>query len=339
MAEWLLADVGASNTRIALGGPAGVRADTAQTLRNADFPGLAPLLAAYLAARGARPAALCAGVAGPVRNGAAQLTNLDWFIDGATLSRATGASVVHLMNDLQAQAWALDDLAAGACVPLIPGDAIPDGPRLVMGLGTGSNIAVVHRLGARLFVPPAEAGHSSLPHMSAAINALIAAVALEAPHKPYEALLSGPGLVRLHRLRTGDALSAPGIIAAHEAGDAAATETLQIFAQLLGTVLGNLALSHMATGGVYLIGGTACGLSRHLVDLGLRDCFTAKGPYTEIMQAMPITLVTDDHAALRGCARCLRQSLGREPGQKGGPARPGVSCSGRRARRGPRRWA
>lgn len=307
MAEWLLADVGASNTRVALATPAGVLRETAQSFRNSEFSGLAPLLASYLGALGARPAALCAGVAGPVRNGSAQLTNLDWLIDSATLCRATGASDVRLMNDLQAQAWALDDLAARAFEPLRPGIPVPDGPRMVMGLGTGSNIAVAHRLGGCLFVPPAEAGHSSLPHMDAATNALIEAVAAELPHKPYEALVSGSGLCRLHRLRTSLGLSAPEIVSAHEAGDPVATATLRVFAQLLGTVLGNLALSHMATGGVFLIGGTARRLIQPLLELGMWDCFTAKGPYTEILRAMPLTLITDDHAALLGCARHLRQ--------------------------------
>lgn len=312
MAEWLLADVGASNTRVALATPDGVLRETAQTLRNDGFAGLAQLLTAYLDLQDASPTALCAGVAGPVLRGTAQLTNLDWFIDSATLSRATGVSGVHLLNDLQAQAWALDDLASESLRSLIPGTPAPDGARMVMGLGTGSNIAVAHRIGTRLFVPPAEAGHSSLPHMDEATNALIAALASEVPHKPYEALLSGPGLNRLHRLRTGESLSSSEIIAAHQSRDAGATETLGVFARLLGTVLGNLALSHMATGGVYLIGGTACGLSSHLLPLGLRDCFTAKGPYSEILQAIPLTLITDDHAALLGCARCLRQATDQE---------------------------
>ncbi|NCQ23897.1 MAG: glucokinase [Rhodobacteraceae bacterium CG17_big_fil_post_rev_8_21_14_2_50_63_15] len=307
MAEWLLADVGASHTRVALATPAGLVPGTAQTFQNAGFPGLAPLLADYLAAREALPTTLCAGVAGPVSSGTAQLTNLDWFIDSRVLRNATGVSEVHLLNDLQAQAWALDDLAPESVLQLVSGAPDPLGPRLVMGLGTGSNIAVAHRLGPRPFVPPSEAGHSSLPHMDEATNALISALATDIPHKPYEALLSGPGLTRLHRLRTGTVLPPPEIVNAHVRGEAAATATLRVFARLLGTVLGNLALSHMATGGVFLIGGTARTLAAHLLSLGMRDCFTAKGPYTEILLAMPLTLIIDDHAAVTGCAHYLRQ--------------------------------
>ena len=77
----------------------------------------------------------------------------------------------------------------------------------------------------------------------------------------------------------------------------------------MGTVMGNLALTHMTTGGVFLIGGAARMVASHLLPLGFPEYFTAKGPYTPILQAMPLTLITDDHAALSGCARYLRQNL------------------------------
>lgn len=305
MAEWLLADVGASHTRLALATPGGLCAGTARRFENARFAGFEAVAAGYL---GGRPVvAVCAGVAGPVRGGAARLTNLDWVIDGAALARASGAARVHLMNDLQAQAMALDDLAPAACAPILPGTPDPDGARMVMGLGTGSNIAVAHRVAGRLFVPPAEAGHSSLPHMDTETNRLIAALGREVAHKPYEALLSGRGLARLHLLRTGIDMTAPEIVAAFAAGDGEAQVTLVLFTRLLGTVMGNLALTHMATGGVYLIGGAARALSPHLAGLGLAEAFAAKGPYSEIMRAMPVTLITDDDAALLGCWRALRQ--------------------------------
>ncbi|MBE0452776.1 glucokinase [Roseovarius autotrophicus] len=305
MAEWLLADVGASHTRLALATPEGLCSGTAARVENAAYDGFGAVVAAYLDGR--KAAAVCAGVAGPVRGGAARLTNLDWVIDRAEVAHTSGAARVHLMNDLQAQAHALDDLAVSACVPILPGEADRGGPRMVMGLGTGSNIAVAHRVAGRLFVPPAEAGHSSLPHMSEALNRMIASVAQEAAHKPYEALLSGPGLARLHRLRMGVETSAPAIVAAFEAGDAEAHATLALFTRLLGVVMGNLALTHMATGGTYLIGSVARALAPHLAGLGLAESFTAKGPYAEIMGLIPVTLITDDTAALLGCWRALRQ--------------------------------
>ncbi|MBC7181322.1 MAG: glucokinase, partial [Roseovarius sp.] len=77
----------------------------------------------------------------------------------------------------------------------------------------------------------------------------------------------------------------------------------------LGAVMGNLALTHMVTGGVFLIGGLARAMALMLNSPEFRGNFTAKGPYRPIMDEMPIHLITDDAAALLGCARCLRQRL------------------------------
>lgn len=307
----LLADVGGTNTRVGLsdrGG--GLIADSARSFPNADFTGLAPLLTTYLDDLGKGPvAAVCAGVAGPVRGDAAQLTNHDWHITAAALCGATGATQAHLLNDLQAQALALDDLPPDAVTPMRPGTAHP-GPRLVLGLGTGCNVAVAHRIGDRLFVPPAESGHSALPHLDPALNALTRHLAHDHPHKPIEAALSGPGLQRIYHWQSGTTLDTPSIIAGHSAGtDPHATAALTLFARLLGAVAGTLCLHHMATGGLYLIGGTARATAPHLIPLGFDHAFAARGPYAAIVDAIPVHLISDDTAALRGCARHLHDTL------------------------------
>lgn len=308
----LLADVGGTHARIGLTNAQGrVCHDSTRRYCNADFSGLAAVLARYLDDLGC-PAVegLCAGVAGPVAADGAQLTNLDWFIAADDLRQATGAAQVHLLNDLQAQAYALDDLEDAALVPVLPGRAQTDGARLVLGLGTGCNVAVAHRIGDDLFVPPAESGHTGLPHGDAQINALIDHLSQSHPHKPIEAALSGPGLLRVHHWLGGTAADIGDITAQQPQGpDATATETLCLFTRLLGTVAGDMCLHHMATGGLYLIGGVARAVAPHLAGSGLRASYVAKGPYRDIVQDIPITLITDDNAALKGCARYLRQIL------------------------------
>ena len=298
MADLLLADLGGTQCRVGLADATGLLPDTARTYPNAAFTGLAPLLAAYLdEARPDRIRALCAGVAGPVRDGAAQLTNRAWFIDAADLAHATGAAHVHLINDLQAQAWALDDLSPSALAPLIPGRPDACGPRMVLGLGTGCNIAVAHRTASGLLVPPSESGHITLPD-DPDLRPLHDHLRITHPHLPVEAALSGPGLTNLHEALTGNRLAPADILATGH------PETLRLFTRILGHVAGNLCLSHMATGGLYLIGGTARAIAPHL-GCGFRTAFTARGPYAGIMEAIPVSLVTDDTAALAGCARCL----------------------------------
>jgi len=310
MAErWLLADLGGTNTRVGLGNKAGLIPDSARSYANAGFDGLAPLLQTYLDdAKAENIAALCAGVAGPVMGESAQLTNHNWLIESSALRSATGVSDVYLLNDLQAQGYALDDLSAGRVTPLITGaQADKTATRLVMGLGTGCNVAVVHCTPQGLFVPPAEGGHATLPHCDGDLGALIAHLGHDNPHRPIESALSGPGLQNIYRWLTGTDLSPDQIIAASDAGNPLARQTTDLFLQLLGTVAGNLALAHLPMGGLYLIGGMARAIAPSLTSSGFHTAFAAKGPYSAIMQDIPIYLIDDDMAALRGCTRYLGQ--------------------------------
>ncbi len=167
MAErFLLADVGGTNTRVGLADMSGLNAASVETFRNAEHAGLSSVLTSYLAQHPEPITALCAGVAGPVRGDTAQLTNLDWFIDASGIQSATGAGCVHLINYLHAQGVALDDVTDGSITEIRPGAAAPPhATRLVLGLGTGCNIAVVQHMSEGLFVPPSETGHTSLPHL------------------------------------------------------------------------------------------------------------------------------------------------------------------------------
>jgi len=306
----LVADAGGSNTRVALADGSGPLPCTLRTYRNDAFTGLAPLLGAFLADMDAGPVpALCAGLAGPVRGGRARLTNRDWSIDAADLARATGARRVFLVNDLQAQGLALDDLPGAGITPLRSGRPAADDARLVLGLGTGCNAAAVHRVAGGLFVPASESGHAGLPDRPD-MRTLLDHLRAAHPHLPAEAALSGPGLAAIHAWVTGRTLPPEAILALLAEGDAQARETLRLFAVLLGEVAGNLCLAHMATGGLYLTGGTARAVAPVLDRAVFEAAFTARGPYAGLLRDIPVSLVTDDGAGLRGCARHLRQQTG-----------------------------
>ncbi|WP_317056106.1 glucokinase [Roseovarius rhodophyticola] len=301
MAEHLLIDLGGTHCRVGLALQNKLDPETVQRFAIDPFEDLSQLLQTYLAdkPRG-RIHAICAGVAGPVRDGSAQLTNHNWFIDATTLQRSTGIPDIHLLNDLQAQAYALDDLHEDALQTLVKGMPEPGGPRLVLGLGTGCNIAVAHQQKDRVFVPASESGHTTLPD-APGFRPLFDALYKQAGHLPIEAALSGSGLTRIHAFFSGETLTPSQIIAAQP------RKTLQCFVSLLGLVASNLCLSHMATGGLYLIGGTARAIAPFLKPMGFTDTFHPRGPYTDILKRIPVTVIHDDNAALLGCARYLSQ--------------------------------
>ncbi|WP_338549955.1 glucokinase [Roseovarius phycicola] len=303
MGEQLLLDLGGTHCRLGLARDAKFDAVTARIFKNAAFGTLTDMVRSYLnELRPGRIDAVCAAVAGPVRGDQAQLTNHSWKVHACDLISATGAVHVHLLNDLQAQAYALDDLAPDDVAPIVPGQADPDGARLVLVLGTGCNIAVAHNVNGRIFVPSAEAGHSTLPDVPQ-FRALFDTLRRDMPHLPVEAALSGPGLTRLHAHLSGETLSPPDIMAA------APKATLQSFVTLLGHVASSFCISHLATGGLFLAGGTARAIAPHLADNGFRDAFHLRGPYTSILRDIPVSVITDDLAALRGGAQYLAQQL------------------------------
>ena len=109
---FLVADIGGTNTRVALSNGVDVLKSSIRRFRNADYAGLQECLDEFITAEGGVKAkAVCVDVAGPVRNGQARLTNLDWDISTQSLTEATGVEHVALLNDLQAQGYALDHVA------------------------------------------------------------------------------------------------------------------------------------------------------------------------------------------------------------------------------------
>lgn len=330
----IVADIGGTNTRVALVRDGVVDRGSIRRYANAGHPGLAAVLALYLdeAAGGdrrPRPAGACVAAAGPVQDGTATMTNLAWTISPQSVAEATGAAVVAVLNDLEAQGHGLDRLAPGSLRAVLPGAApLPLAARLVVGVGTGFNAAPVHALpgGGRL-VAPSECGHMSLPVQTAADLALARDAARGHGFAGVEDVLSGIGLVRLHAHVAGLAqkgggappLGAAAIMAAMAAGDdPVATETGRVFMRLLGTVVGDLALVHLPFGGIYLIGGVARAFAAILSGTDFTAAFLGKGRFSALMPDFPVWLIEDDYAALEGCADHLGGLMRQDAAAAGG---------------------
>jgi glucokinase len=311
----LVADVGGTNTRVGLARDGAVAPDTVARFANAAFADLPAVIAAYLADRRPGPiAGAAAAVAGPVRDGAARLTNRDWAITRDDLARATGAGTVSILNDLQAQGHATDRLPADRLIALIAGaPAGPNAAKLVIGVGTGFNIAPVFDTRAGRFVPPAEAGHVCLPVRNDEDRRLSAYLAERHGFPSVEEVLSGRGLGHLHGFLGGVAgRPAADILADAAAGAALAVRTVQLFARLLAQHAGDLALTLLPFGGVYLTGGVARALAPWLAGPDVAAAFRDKGRFSDFMAAFGMAIINDDFAALTGCAAHL-EVLGRRP--------------------------
>ncbi len=304
----LVADVGGTNTRVALARGGALQTDTITRYKNASYPGLETVLRTFMEEQGlSNIDGASVAVAGPVRDGRGVMTNLDWSIDREALQRATGAEQTAVLNDLQAQGHALGLIDEDNLQTVAPGPApVPHSGRLVVGVGTGFNAAPVHDTLQGRFVPPSEAGHANLPIRTEADLRLCHFVETAHGFPAIEDVLSGRGLERVYRWHATEAgvpaeRSAAEIMAACSTGeDEIAAECVHTFIRILGTVCGNLALVHLPFGGVYLVGGVARAMAPHFQTFGFVEAFRDKGRFAGFMQNFAVQIVEDDYAALTG---------------------------------------
>lgn len=311
----LVADIGGTNTRVALADGKVVRPDSIRRYSNAEFTSLEPVLVRYMAEESVSSVdGVCVAAAGPVRDGVAVMTNLSWVIDPALLIRATNAKQTAILNDLQAQGHALGHIAPQFLRPLIAGPQAKGAAMLVVGVGTGMNAAPVHETPWGRIVAASECGHIAMPVQTEQDFRLSRFVATQGPnahgYAGVEDVLAGRGLERVHAFICAEAgqpaqMKAADIMAALAAGDALARETARLYVHLLGQELGNLALIHLPFGGLYLIGGVARAMVPYMDEMNLAQAFRTKGRFAEFMQSFAVFAVEDDFAALTGCAAYL----------------------------------
>ncbi|MCK0148407.1 glucokinase [Marivita sp. S6314] len=313
----LVADLGGTNTRVALTDGDIVRTDSIKRFRNADHADLPAVLRAYMAEQTVIPDAACVAMAGPVRDGVGELTNLNWLVEREAVAAATGATTVAVLNDLQAQGHALDRLTPDVLTTILPGQSAgTHAARLVVGVGTGMNAAAVYRLGDRTLVPPSEAGHVSLPAQDTDELRLLDWIAAKHGTPGLEDVLSGRGFERVYawlcdEAGSTDLLDAGAIMqGVNDGSNARAEEAARMFVRMLGRATSNLALVHLPFGGIYLCGGVARHFSPHLKRLGFEAAFKDKGRFADFMHQFPVYLVDDDYAALSGSAAHLIELIG-----------------------------
>lgn len=308
----LVVDVGGTNTRVALARGSAVLPGSVRRYRNADHSDFTSLLGHDLETAGRDACGMaCVAVAGPVREGAVELTNVDWRIDIPEIARATGTGTVALLNDLQAEGYALGHIAPSFLREIMPqSGAGSSATQLVIGVGTGFNAAVVHHLASGRHVSPAEAGHVGMPVVSDADLRLARYIGAKEGFADVEGVLSGRGIENIHAWLghledTPLRVCAADIVQALATSNPRAEATLRVFVRLLGVAAGNLALTTLPFGGIYLAGGVARAMAPYLKDLGFVEAFRDKGRFSGFMKSFGVSVIEDEYAALAGCARHL----------------------------------
>ena len=310
----LVADIGGTNTRVAVTRVNELDHGSVRRFLNADFPALSDVLSTFLDQARPRSAitAACIAVAGPVRNGEGALTNRSWRFNAENLAREIGADTVFVLNDLQAQGYALGHLPEGAVTPIIARKKPPTSgqTQLVVGIGTGFNAAPVLETAHGRVVSASESGHICLPIRTEIDQALFWHIENTNGFASVEDILSGRGLAALY---AWDGLRGPArastaaevIAGLSDPVDQRAVAAMEIFVRLTGATIGDLALIQLPFGGIYLSGGVARAIAPLLMKFGFAEAFCDKGRFADFMNGFHVSLIQDDFAALTGCAAYL----------------------------------
>ncbi len=288
-----------------------------QRFPTAEFDGLPAVVTAYLASQKREPHidTVCIGVAGPVVGQVARLTNVPWDASADALARTCRTTRVRLLNDLEAMAHAIPVLRPDERHTLQHGEAHADGNAALIAAGTGLGESVLHHIDGKLRPFATEGGHADFAARNSREIALLEMLLGRSARADIEQVVSGPGIVTLHRFTHGEERCA-AVGSTIEPDDAPAAiskaaidgrckrcvEALDLFASAYGAAAGNLALRAMSTGGLYLGGGIAPKILPVLEKGDFLAAFTDKAPMEAVVRAMPVQVILNPQAALLGAA-------------------------------------
>ncbi|HZY62218.1 MAG TPA: glucokinase [Edaphobacter sp.] len=265
--------------------------------------------------------AACFGCPGPVRGGRLKLTNLPWTLDAYELSKALDIEHLFLVNDLEANAYGIPELAPDKICTLHPADAASVGHRALISAGTGLGEALMMWDGHQHRPVPSEGGHCDFaPRNDREIGLLQYLRHKFSGHVSYERIVSGQGIQNIYGylrdvekmeepqwLRDRMATQDPNAVISTCAEDGSSSicfETMRTFSSAYGAEAGNLALKVLAMGGIYLGGGIPPKIIKTLQNSFFIEAFLDKGRLSPLLQSIPVRVILDDNCALLGAAAC-----------------------------------
>lgn len=314
----LAGDVGGTNTRLGLftADAARPRLVVSQEFATSAYSGLGPMVEAFLRTHAPSTSITAAafGAAGPVENDHVALTNVGWRISLADLQRRLRLDAVALLNDVEAMAHSVDVLHETERIVLQTGGTRPTGNGVLIAIGTGLGMAILHRLGGRFIPLASEAGHADFAARTPRELALVAWARARFGRVEVEQIVSGPGLATLARFTHGGRCPtfSPATTGADEPAAVSRAalngsclrcrDAMTMLVEAIGALAGNLALITKATGGVFLAGGVTAKIASALQWPELLSNFCDKAPLSDLLAGIPVTAITSEDAGLLGAA-------------------------------------
>ena len=317
MSLWpaLVVDLGGTNLRFGLVDGPGAAPQAIRDRLLAESGDLERAIAAYLGEIGTRVPAAALAVAGPVVGDDVQPSNPAWRFSASALKRALGFERLVVVNDYHALALSLPRLGPADLAPVGGGSAHPEGPRVVIGPGTGLGVAALIRHRGVWLPVASEGGQAGFSPMDDT-EAKVAAILARTGQVTIERVVCGPGLLAIdHALAeieggTSVRTRPEEVSVAASAGEPRAARALDLFFAALGAVVGDAALYFCATGGVFLAGGILPRLLGPLRASRFRARFEDKPLVPDLMRGIPTSVIIRPYPGLIGAAAALDEDNG-----------------------------
>jgi glucokinase len=306
----LIADIGGTNSRFALATTPGKDPVIVSRLQTKDFSDPEAAIRTVLADLKEMPRSAMMCVAGPVVDKRAHLTNASWTVDGPKLAKSFGFESGLLLNDFEAQALSLPALRPewlkqiGEAAP-----ALSAGPQVILGPGTGLGIGALLTIDGRYIPVASESCHIDFGPVGKDEEAFWPHLERVLGRVTTESVMSGPGLVRVHRARLlakGQSMPAEtGVEIVNEALVNPKSEeraTVNAYVRIIARFAGDIAITFMASGGVTLAGGILPRIASMIDKGAFRQAFEAKEPVDGLTRRIGTRLLMEPDAVLYGLA-------------------------------------
>ena len=319
----LAGDIGGTKTILGIySHEAGARSPLAQAkFPSAEYTGLEAIVIKFLSGKDFKVEKAVFGVAGPVTEGKAKITNLPWVIDEEQLKTVLKIPHVTLLNDLEATAWSVPSLGKEDLETLNKGEKKHGGSIAIVAPGTGLGEAFLVWDGSRYLAQSSEGGHADVAPTSQLEIELVSYLMNKYEHVSFELVCSGIGIPNIYnffkdsgKAEEPDWLAeelskvkdpTPVIVNRALSKDRPCpicVATMDTFISFLGSEAGNMALKVMATGGVYLGGGIPPRILPALKGGQFMENFLGKGRMSRLLIHMPVNVITCSETAIRGAA-------------------------------------
>lgn len=324
MKKILVGDLGGTKGELALYEEGGdVRSPLLKkTYPTREFATAESLLHQFLEECNESVSAVSLGVAGPVADDVAQVTNLPWNISAENLRKEFHVCHVSLVNDLSAVCAGIPVLKDEDISVLYPGSTVGDDMFGVVAPGTGLGVGMFFEIDSGLVVRGTEGGHTDFAPVGDDQLALMMWLReKKRAEVSSEMVCAGPAIADLYdfcvhyyplkeaswvtdKFATNkDRSSVIGEAAIADQPCVLSKKALELFFEIVGGEAANLALRINALGGIYFGGGI---LPRFVGKIGfdsLVEAFQRRADRAPFMAAVPLRLILRRDVALVGAAR------------------------------------